>query len=105
MLAALPGGFAQGTGAFEVCAEGLAGGLVAELGLEPGPALLELERQILNHGPVLLAAPREEAVGWAGRLRTTLPRARRPELIGRVSGGSGRAAAARLCEGAFASGP
>jgi predicted ATPase/DNA-binding SARP family transcriptional activator len=65
--------------ALEVFAEGRRR-LVDELGLEPGPALLELERQILNHDPALLAAPREEAA--VGRERTNLP-PQATELIGR----------------------
>lgn len=51
--------------------------LVDELGLEPGPALRELERAILDHDPGLELAPLGAAVPWTGRrLRSFVGRTR-----------------------------
>jgi predicted ATPase/DNA-binding SARP family transcriptional activator len=52
--------------------------LVDELGIDPGPALQRLERQILNHDPALTAPKRNLASA-----RANLPRQPTP-LIGRV---------------------
>src|SRR5262245_16397489 len=52
--------------------------LVDELGIDPGPALQRLERQILNHDPEL-AAPRKRSIASG---RASLPRQPTP-LIGR----------------------
>jgi predicted ATPase/DNA-binding SARP family transcriptional activator len=55
--------------------------LVDELGIEPGPALQRLERQILNHDPEL-AAPRTLSERSLASARANLPRQPTP-LIGR----------------------
>lgn len=53
--------------------------LVDELGIDPGPALQRLERQILNHDPELAATSPERTLASA---RASLPRQPTP-LIGR----------------------
>ena len=67
-----------------------------QLGIEPGPALRDLERRILNHDPALgargisLAAAHRDR-GAAGRRPALLPRRgdpRRPDRIARVGRGS-----------------
>ena len=52
--------------------------LVGELGIDPGPALQRLERQILNHDPELAAPPKRSPAS----VRASLPRQPTP-LIGR----------------------
>jgi predicted ATPase/DNA-binding SARP family transcriptional activator len=52
--------------------------LVDELGIDPGPALQRLERQILNHDPELAAPPKRSLAS----ARASLPRQPTP-LIGR----------------------
>jgi DNA-binding SARP family transcriptional activator len=56
--------------------------LVEEIGVEPGPALRELEAAILRHDPSLeLSARRSEVPSGEERGRSWLPRERRPVTV------------------------